>query len=97
MVFQVLFERMPECLPDEPPHSIHERLTRLIKTARSYGIDDMPDLFVYAVTGLSTRDDFDQHPVIQLAWPRLKYERLRFRELAQQWPEKVWQDLRPAP
>lgn len=93
MVFQMLAEKMSDVLPDEPPHVTHQRLSNLLDTARGYGIVDLPDLFQYAVVGLSTRDDFDQHPAVRDSWPRVKRDSLRFSELADQWSADVWHSL----
>lgn len=96
MVFQMLDEKMSDLIPDAPPHEVHARLTRLLGAARGHGITDLPDLFQYAVVGLSTTDQFDQHPTVQETWRRLKNGDGRFGELAEQWPAKVWQQLAPS-
>lgn len=93
MVFQMLDAKMPELIPDAPPHEVHARLARLLDAARSHGITDLPDLFQYAVVGLSTTDQFDQHPAVQKTWRLLKNKDGRFGELAEQWPAEVWQEL----
>ena len=91
MVFQMLAEKMPDLIPDMPPHEIHARISRLLDTARSHGITDLPELFQYAVVGLSTRDDFDTHPAVRNSWERIRREGLSFSTLAEQWPEAFWQ------
>lgn len=95
MVFQMLLEKMPDLIPDTPPHEIHARITSLLDTARGHGINDLPDLFQYTVVALSTRDDFDSHPVIQDSWERIRREGLSFSALAEQWPEAFWQAFTP--
>lgn len=95
MVFQMLAEKMPDLIPDAPPHEIHARISRLLDTARAYGINDLPDLFQYTVVALSTRDDFDSHPTIQGSWERIRHEGLSFSAFAEQWPEAFWQAFAP--
>lgn len=96
MVFQMLVENMPDLIPDLPAHDMHTRLVCLLDAARGHGVADLPDLFQYAVVGLSTIDRFDQHPALQETWQRLKRGEGRFGELAEQWPQEVWQDLHRA-
>lgn len=95
MVFQMLVEKMPDLIPDSPPHETHARIARLLDTARGYGVADLPELFQYTVVALSTRDDFDQHPAVRNTWERIKGEGLSFSELAEQWPEEFWQAFTP--
>lgn len=93
MVFQMLAEQMPEVLPETPAHELHTRLVHMLGAARGHGITDLPGLFQYAVVGLGTCDNFDQHVTIRDTWQRITKEGLLFSELAEQWPEDVWQML----
>lgn len=96
MVFQMLVENMPDLIPEQPAHDIHAHLVYLLDAARGHGVADLPDLFQYAVVGLSTVDTFDRHSAVQETWQRLKRGEGRFGQLAEQWPEEVWQDLHRA-
>lgn len=93
MVFQMLAEKMPDVVPEMPPHQTHVRLANMLSSARQYGLADFPDLFQYAVVGLVTQDDFDQNPVLAPTWARIKAGKGRFGELAVQWSEEIWNSL----
>jgi len=93
MVFQMLVERLPELVPDSPPHLFYARLAQMISAAHGYGIEDLPDLFQYVVVGLSTQDRFDLHPALAPTWQQLKQGKARFGDLAEQWPDELWQLL----
>lgn len=96
MVFQILTDEMPDALPDEPSHVIHQRLVHLLDAAHCHHILDFPDLFQYAVIGLGTCDDFDLHPEVQETWQQIS-EGKRFQDLVRQWPDEIWDKLSIAP
>ncbi len=93
MVFQMLVERLPELVPDSAPHVFYGRLAQMISAAHGYGIEDLPDLFQYVVVGLTTQVHFDQHPALAPTWQQLKQGNARFGDLAEQWPDELWQLL----
>jgi hypothetical protein len=98
MVLQMLADNCPDLLGSEnSPCALHARLVALLAAARGHGLEDLPDLYQFAVVALSTRDDFDQHPALQDTWRQTRERSGRFADLAQAWPSSLWAALNTAP
>lgn len=96
MVCQLLIERLPELLPAGLSGPVHRRIAAIVDRARTRGIDELNDLFQYAIVALSTYDDFAQHPCLRDAWEAYGKNGSSFGAFVESWPEDVWQELQGA-
>lgn len=92
-VFYLLCEGNPELVPDERRGDFHQRLLHLVQKAHQCGLEQSPDVVMFAVIALSTHDGFDQHPELQETWLNVKHKLASFSELVGTWPDTVWDAL----
>lgn len=93
MVCQLIIERMPDLLPNGLSAETHHRMTKILAQARSKGIEDLKDLFEFAVIALSTYDNFSAHPCLEKLWEEYKLKKSSFSQWVADWPENVWLEI----